>query len=208
MKVQPIEVAILEGLVQRLATTFKVIPLTSLSNDRRKLQKRAEGGNTIKYPQMLVRPSSISENTQGFNKLYLTRFGLDSFFENSGNRYRVKLRPALFNIEVTYITNDSGSGPHGLLTFGNLWLFAKDSGKLKFDIKYGDLKVSIHAELDGDVSFQDSESIDGSPKEYLCTVNLIIHGYVSNPELELVGTVEEVQQDIQVRGATSYWSFK
>lgn len=205
MKLIPIEKLIFDGLTQKLTSLFGAPALISMSNDRRKIVERTRQGKEVKYPQMLVLPKGYEENVQSLNKFYLSRYGMDSFFENSGNRYRVRLKPTLLHFEVVFITNDSGfSEKLGIQDFAKKWLFAKDLGNLKFDINYGSLKVSVHLDLDGNVSFQESESVDQGPKEYHCSVNLTVQGYISDPHLALVGTVTEVEQDQNV---TSHWSF-
>lgn len=205
MKLVPIEHLIYEGLTQKLTKLFGTAAVVSMSNDRRKLLEKAKQGKAITYPQLLVLPKGYEENDRGLNRFYLARYGMDAIFDDSGNRYRVRLKPTLMNFEVTFITNDSGfTEKTGVQNFAKKWLFAKDNGHLKFDINYGSLKVSVHIEMDGSVGFNEAESVDQGPKEYHCVVNLTVQGYVSDPQLVLVGTVAELEVDQHV---TSHWSF-
>jgi len=191
--IQPIENFVFEGLSKRMQQVFGCICIHTNANDKTKALARVFEGRPVVYPYMFIVLQSLSQNTDSYTTNRLARRGL-VIQTSEGQSQTVRMLPANFEFEIEYVTNKFQSLEQGsVLAFTRRWLFARRCGYLKFNIKYGRLALWIASTLGDTVTVPTLENKVEAETAYKSTVNLTVHGYLSEPELGTQGVVQDVR---------------
>lgn len=199
--IQPIENFVFEGLSKRMSQVFGCRCIHTNANDKTKTLARVFEGKPVVYPYMFLVMQSLSQNTESYTTNKMARQGV-SLQSSEGQSNTVRMIPANFEFEVEYVTNKFQSLEQGsVLAFSRRWLFARRCGYLKFNIKYGRLALWISSTLGDSVTIPQLENKVETETSYKSTVNLTVHGYISEPELGTQGVVQDVRVNEVLVGA-------
>ncbi len=199
--IQPIEDFVFEGLARRMSQVFGCRCIHTNANDKTKAIARLFEGKQVTYPYMFIVLQSLSQNTDSYTTNRLARRGV-SIHSSDSQSHTVRMLPTNFEFEIEYVTNKFKSLEQGsVLSFSRRWLFARRCGYLKFNIKYGRLALWISSTLGDTVAIPSLENKVETETAYKSTVNLTVHGYISEPELGTQGIVQDLRVNEVLVGA-------
>lgn len=191
-KVKPIEDFVFEGLSKRIQQVFQCICIHTSSNDKTKALERVFEGRSVQYPYIFMIVQTLGPNTESYATNRMARRGLLTTVHD-GFAQAVRMMPANFEIQIEYVTNKFQSVEQGsVIAFARRWLFARRCGYLKFNIKYGRLALWISSTLNDSVTIPELGNKVETESAYTATVNLTVHGYISEPDLGTQGIVQEL----------------
>lgn len=192
MEIKPIDEFVLAGLQQRVQQTFGAVKCAYVnSNDKVRIINRVFGeGNQLTYPYAYLVIKDIRSNTQTYNSGYFSRRGLVINVSSEDTYQTVRVLPADFIIELTYVTNKFHAVEQGsILSFARRLLMARRNGYLKFSIDYGMKNFGIGVDIDDNVSIPSRENITENETSMEITVPITVHGYISEPVLGEKGKI-------------------
>lgn len=192
-KLVPIENFVLTGFLRRYQSVFFKCPVIWASSEDRLLAlKRVIGNDEVKYPYaFLILESVAFDADAGLNSSSLGRRGLAvTVNESETLTQRVRLMPAIFNVNCEFITNSQAQA----IEYTKLWMFAYRFGHLKFNIKYGKLKnVRCNVDLADSASIPIREDKTESLSTYTIETTAAIHGYVSKSIIETKPLLHDIR---------------
>lgn len=194
MELKPIDDFVFQGFQQRFKQQFDCPAYLVTTNEQATIAQIAKGGEPLTYPYAFITPGTSGPNTESYVANRLARHGLVAVVEdNQLVGHRVRLMPTNFDVEVKYVTNEYQSTKQGSVTaFQRRWLFARRTGSLQYNIRYGRISVGIQVTLSDSVPFTPRENAPDSETAYQVVTSATIHGYISEPVTGTVGIVQQV----------------
>jgi hypothetical protein len=198
MDIQPVDTFVREGFAKKMTEQFRAPTLFVTSPDVLPSMKTALGNQTPSYPYIELRQQSVSDNPDAYVTHRLVRQGLA--VQYSKNQFdMVRILPANFTVEATFVTNrHSSNDTNSVDGFVRRALFARRNGSLSFQINYGMTVLPITYTIDGNISTPPRESPTDLESVYKTVLNIVVHGYVSEPSLGNRGRVQQVYVGQQV----------
>jgi hypothetical protein len=170
--------------------------------DKTKVLERIFGeGEPLTYPYAYFEIQTFGANKDWYSTQRFVRKGLIVNVDSDSTVQKVRVLPANFDINITYVTNKFESVEQGSVTaFARRWLLAYRAGYLKSTINYGRLAFNIGATLSETVQIPSLENIVESETSYKLTTNITLHGYVSEPMLAIGGKVNTINVQSGITG--------
>lgn len=194
MKIEPVESFILKGLAGRCQQTFDCPVAYGNAADRIKILEKLFGGKPVEYPYIFINIQRMAFNRESYASNRLARSGIYCLVEDDNrSAHRVRLLPSNYETEIIYVTNSiNGTDQKSGLEFQRRWLFAMRNGSLKFNVRYGRLKIRIGVTLGDSVETPQLENKTEQETKYEFIGTAVVNGYVSEPMLGQSGIVQRV----------------
>lgn len=200
-KIQSIDYLVLAGFQQRFQQVFECDKCAFVNvTDKAKVVERVFGrGVPLTYPYAFFEIKRISENHDSYNPHNLMRRGMVIGVGSNETYQQVRVIPANFDIDITYVTNqfqllDQGS----VMSFTRRWLLARRAGYLKSSVDYGRLQFGIGVTLDEAVATPTLDNITETESSFQVKVGATIHGYISEPILNEIGKINTFNVNTEV----------
>jgi hypothetical protein len=156
------------------------------------LQRLFEG-RAVQYPYIFMTLQTLASNSESYMTNLMARRGI-MIARGETQGQMVRMMPSNFTLEVEFVTNKfQGLEQGSVLAFARRWLFARRCGYLKFNIKYGRLDLWIASTLSDDVVIPSLENKVETETAYKTTSTMVVHGYISEPDLGSQGIVNDIQ---------------
>jgi hypothetical protein len=193
MQIVPIETQVFDGLIKRFTQVFQCPAIITTTQDKTRTLERMQEGRALEYPFAFLTIQSVAHNKEQRQSAYLSRRGIPIAYNNV-QTLMSRLVPANFNVEVEFRTTKfSGIEATTVMGYAKRWLFAYKCGMLKFNVQHGQLPVRIGITMDDTVPTPPLENKLETETCYKITSNLVVHGWVSEPELGTQGVVQEFE---------------
>jgi hypothetical protein len=194
-EIQPLDYFVQAGFQQRFQQTFGAVKCAYVDvNDKIRIIQRVFGeGNQVQYPYAYLVVTRLAVNEHSYNPGYLSRRGIVINVSAKDTYQTVRILPADFEIECTYITNKFQAVEQGsVMSFARRWLMARRNGYLKFSIDYGKKQFGVGVTMDEAVDIPIRENITEAETSMEITVRATVHGYVSEPVLGEKGRINKL----------------
>lgn len=183
-KQTPLVINTLAAVGSRLGEQLgvKTPVLTMANNPVQQYLNRADGRNdqpVTDYPMFWIKPRSFQLNHQSpYSPSRMAKSPLTVIAgrTSEGTYQQVRLIPALYQVECTFLTNDTQEA----LSFATGWTAMSRSGKADLMIEYLGIMMSIYVEMSDSVDlpeFDMGEDIN----HVQVTATLTVHAYVELP---------------------------
>jgi hypothetical protein len=193
MQIVPIETQVMSGLIKRFTQVFQCKAIYTTTQDKTRTLERLQEGKELELPFAFLTVQSMAHNKDQRQSAYLSRRGLP-IAGGQGQAFTSRLVPVNFSIEVEFRTNQfTGIESTTVMGYAKRWLFAYKCGMLKFNIQHGQLPVRIGVTMDDTVPTPPLENKVENDSHYKVTTNLVVHGWVSEPQLGSQGVIEEIE---------------
>lgn len=220
LRLIPVDQFITEGVAQKCRQIFCPHVTWLTSTDKMQVIQRMFGNTAAAeydtsmgrvYPYLLLTLSSISLSPDRLNSRYTASRGLPAVVTTDGNHtYNVNFLPARFAVTAELYTQRLAD----VTEFATRWLFAARQNLLAFEVGYGRASFSVTVELDDNVAIPQRDATTGSIGEYVATVTMTVHGYVSEsvlieaPVARELSITETIATTSGTVGPGSVWTFR
>lgn len=170
------------GIVLGRQLNIKQPVLTTSNNPVQQFLNRGDGREdapVVDYPLFWTKPRGFQLNHQSpYSPSRMAKSPLTELYvaTEDGSYQSVRLIPAVYQVEVTFLTNDTNDA----LMFASNWVAMARSGKIDFNFSYLGINLSIYIEPSDSVDvpeFDQGEDIN----HVQVTTSLNVHGYVELP---------------------------
>lgn len=197
--IPPVEELILKGICDRFQQVFGCPTLHTNGYEKVPAVARALAGKDVEYPFAIATLKGISADNESWSSHEMARRGLNVVVQTRTNQaWKAKLLPTRFDMQIEYHTNAFTGRAGSALRALSRWLFARRLGYLKFSVNYGRVVLDIGTELAEAPEVPERENITEAETVYKIPFTLTIRGWVSQPELQRQGIVQEVIQEGQL----------
>lgn len=195
VRLRPVEELILKTFTDRFQQVFGCLATLTNTYEKMRVVNQMFAGKQPEYPYAVFIVKGMYQNTESWNTNYMARRGLQAVVHDSNNAaYTVRLMPTSFDLDVEFYTNQFNLGlESSVLSYAKQWLFARRTGSLKFETKYGRVVLQNQVELAPNVQIPTMDNQAESESVYTVKSALTIHGYTSQAELGNIGIVQEVE---------------
>ncbi len=207
MAIRPVESYLFEAVQRKFYQTFGCPTVITNGYEKTRALQTLLGGK-VQYPYALIKSTAIARNQNSYPSKSMARRAKPVLVMASDNTmYTAKLMPALFTFEVEYSTDQFDlSVDRSVLSFARRWLFASVGGYLKFELEYGMLRLGIDVELDESLTIPERPNIVEQETAYKVIGTFIVKGYISEPQLQQQGKLQELDTELDLKAYTS-WNF-
>jgi hypothetical protein len=174
------------GVVLGQQLNIKQPVLTTSNNPVQQYLNRADGREdkqVIDYPMFWTKPRGFQLNHQSpYSPSRMAKSPLTELYApvGEGTYQSIRLIPAVYTVECTYLTNDTEAA----WQYAAQWVALSRSGKIDFNFSYLGILLSIYVELTDQVDipeFDQGEDIN----HVQVTTTLTAHGYVELPGAQI-----------------------
>ena len=195
VRFDPVDAFVNSGLQQRFLSVFNTKTVWTTSTDKVKAVDKLfpEGKERISYPYAFLIPSSWTKSRERASLRSTSMRGTRvSVATNNRTTLKVRIMPIDFSVTVEWTSNSF----EDLQDIARRWLFIQERGSLNFQIEYGQTAFDISTVPDDTVTFPMREADPDNVQEYLMTTNLLVRGWISEPE----AIEEQVIEQLEVSG--------
>ena len=198
----PIDQFVLAGFQQRFQQVFNCKCAYTNSHDKTKILDRVFGeGQPLEYPYAHFEIQSVAANKESYSTQMMLRKGLIVTVDSNSTVQQVRVMPANFDLQATYVTNKFDSVEQGsVMAFARRWVMAYRGGWLKFTINYGRLQFNVALTMPESVTIPTLENIVETESAYSLVSTLTLHGYISEPIFAQGGKVNTINVQSTVQG--------
>lgn len=214
VRLDSVDSYIFGGLQERFLSVFNTKAIWTTSSDKVKaLEKlfpdRNAPGGKITYPYAFLIINSWQKMGERGNLRAASLRGTQVMVSNDElTTLKTRFMPVDFAVSVEWYSNSFKD----LQDIGRRWMFAPQRGHLNFNIDYGQTVFGIKVVPEDSVNFPQREADPDNVQEYMMTTTLLLHGFISEPEMiqqQVVETVEgTVSTDLPATEANTLWVFK
>lgn len=198
----PVEEFVYSGLKKRIEEVFGVPAVICNATDEIQLLKRLRdvSNNEVTYPYIFLSISTQGINKEGYRPRPMARSGVVTQVQGQLGQfvYVMRLLPTSTVFDVRYFDNDHAR----LMKFVKRWLFACQSGVLKYTVEYG-RALDIAVFLEDNLTVPKREADPNNIPEHELTTQLTVNGYLSEDKPILRPLVKEVQVELATTDAAS-----
>ena len=208
MRLDTVDRFVFEGLQSRFLELFNSPSVWTTSSDKVRSLDKLFGNNgktVVKYPYVYLSINSweLAEDRHNLRTGTLsgTQISLSSDRKSS---VRVRYLPVNFSVETEFVTNSFTDQ----LDFARRWLFASKKGGFNFQVEYGQTRFDIKVLADLNLTFPKRDGNPESVQEYVATSNLIIQGFISEPEAVQQHSADTVEVTMAENPGGTLWKFR